>query len=50
MCHDSKSLVARAIKRQTTDRTPVGELCIDDALVAAFSGTSQIGFVHRRQV
>lgn len=50
MHHDSRSLVASTIKRQTTDRIPLGELCIDDALVAAFTGTSQVGFEQRRQV
>ncbi len=50
MRYDSKSLVADTIKRQTTNRIPVGELCIDDALVAAFTGTSPVGFVQRRQV
>ncbi len=47
---DSRSLVASTIKRQVTDRVPVGELCIDDALVAAFTGTSKIGFRQRRQM
>ena len=50
MRHDSKALVMRTIKRQATDRIPVGELCIDDAVVAAFTGTSQVGFRQRRQV
>ena len=47
---DSRSLVASTIRRLITDRVPVGELCIDDALVAAFTGTSQVGFPHHRQV
>jgi uroporphyrinogen decarboxylase len=47
---DSKSLVTSTIKRQVTDRIPVGELCIDDALVAAFTGTCPVGFMHQRQV
>lgn len=50
MRYDSKSLVRRTIKRQAADRIPVGELCIDDAVVAAFTGTSRVGFVQRRQV
>ena len=50
MRYDSKSLVRRTIERQAADRIPVGELCIDDALVAAFTGTSRVGFAHRRQV
>jgi len=50
MLLDSRSLVARTIRRQVTDRIPVGELCIDDALVAAFTGTSRVGFPHRRQI
>lgn len=50
MRQDSKALVMRNIKRQATDRIPVGELCIDDAVVAAFTGTSQVGFKQRRQV
>jgi uroporphyrinogen decarboxylase len=47
---DSKSLVASAIRRQISHRVPVGELCIDDALVAAFTGTCRVGFRQRRQV
>lgn len=47
---DSKSLVASTIRRQVTDRIPVGELCLDDTLVAAFTGTSRVGFLHRRQL
>jgi uroporphyrinogen decarboxylase len=50
MRYDSKSLVRRTIKRQAADRTPVGELCIDDALVTAFTGTFRVGFEQRRQV
>lgn len=50
MGHDSKSLVWRTIHRQAADRIPVGELCIDDAVVAAFTGSSRVGFEHRRQV
>lgn len=50
MRYDSKSLVRRTIKRQAVDRIPVGELCIDDAVVAAFTGTSRVGFAQRRQV
>jgi uroporphyrinogen decarboxylase len=50
MRYDSKSLVWRTIKRQDADRIPVGELCIDDAVVAAFTGTSRVGFAQRRQV
>jgi uroporphyrinogen decarboxylase len=50
MRHDSKSLVRRTIKRQAADRIPVGELCIDDAVVAAFTGISRVGFAQRRQV
>lgn len=50
MRYDSKSLVWRTIKRQAADHIPVGELCIDDAVVAAFTGTSRVGFVQRRQV
>jgi uroporphyrinogen decarboxylase len=47
---DSKLLVTSTIKRQVTNRIPVGELCIDDALVAAITGTSHVGFLQRRQV
>lgn len=50
MRYNSKSLVWRTIKRQATDRIPVGELCIDDGVVAAFTGTSPVGFAQRRQV
>ena len=50
MRYDSKSLVRRTINRQSADRIPVGELCIDDTVVAAFTGTSQVGFLQRRQV
>jgi len=50
MSSDSRPLVANTIRRQETDRIPVGELCIDDALVAAFTGTSETGFSQRRQV
>ncbi len=47
---DSKSLVRRTINRQAVDRIPIGELCIDDSLVAAFAETPQVGFEQRRQV
>jgi uroporphyrinogen decarboxylase len=50
MPYDSKSLVRRTIERQSTDRIPVGELCIEDAVVKAFTGISRIGFEQRRQV
>lgn len=50
MQRDSRSLVRRTIKRQAVGRIPVGELCIDDSLVAALSGTPQVGFRQRRQV
>jgi uroporphyrinogen decarboxylase len=50
MGYDSKSLVWRTIKRQAADRIPVGELCIDDAVVAAFTGSSRVGFAQRRQM
>jgi uroporphyrinogen decarboxylase len=50
MRHDPKSLVARTIRRQATDRVPVGELCIDDAVVTAFTGTCRVDFGQRRQV
>ena len=50
MHHDSKWLVRRTIQRQTADRIPAGELCIDDGVVAAFTRTSQVGFEQRRQV
>jgi uroporphyrinogen decarboxylase len=50
MRYDSKSLVRRTIERQAADRIPVGELCIDDALVAAFTGTARVGFGQRRQM
>jgi uroporphyrinogen decarboxylase len=50
MNYDSKSLVRRTIKRQAADRIPMGELCIDDAVVAAFTGSSRVGFEQRRQV
>jgi uroporphyrinogen decarboxylase len=50
MNYDSKSLVWRTIKRQAADRIPVGELCIDDAVVAAFTGSSRVSFEQRRQV
>lgn len=50
MHRDSKSLVRRTINRQAVDRIPIGELCIDDSLVAAFAGTPQVGFEQRRQV
>lgn len=47
---DSKSLVSGTIRGQVTDRIPVGELCIDDSLVADFTGPSRVGFPQRRQV
>lgn len=50
MPNDSKSLVWRTINRQAADRIPVGELCIDDAVVQAFTGISRVGFEQRRQV
>jgi uroporphyrinogen decarboxylase len=50
MNRDSKSLVRRTIKRQAVDRIPAGELCIDDAVVSAFTGTARVGFEQRRQV
>ncbi len=50
MQYDSKSLVWRTIKRRDVDRVPVGELCIDDAVVAAFTGASRVGLAQRRQV
>lgn len=50
MRYDSKSLVWRTIQRQAADRIPVGELCIDDAVVQAFTGSSRIDFELRRQV
>jgi uroporphyrinogen decarboxylase len=50
MGYDSKSLIKRTIKGQAADRIPVGELCIDDAVVAAFTGVSRVGFRQRRQM
>ncbi len=50
MTFDSKLLVGRTIKRQAADRIPVGELCIDDSLVANFTGSSRVGFTQRRQL
>lgn len=50
MRYDSKLRVTRTIRRQAADRIPVGELCIDDAVVAAFTETTQVGFRQRLQV
>ena len=50
MSRDSRSLVAAAIRRQPTDRVPAGELCIDDALVAAVTGSAEVGFAQRLQL
>lgn len=50
MRYDSKSLVWRTIERKAADRIPVGELCIDDAVVRAFTGSSRVGFEQRREV
>jgi len=47
---DSRSLVSGTIRGQVADRVPVGELCIDDTLVAAFTGTSRVSFRQHRQV
>ena len=50
MSRDSRSLVAAAIRRQPIDRVPAGELCIDDALVAAVTGSAEVGFAQRLQL
>ena len=50
MACDSKLVVKRTIQRQAAGRIPAGELCIDDALVAAFLGCSRVGFRQRRQL
>jgi uroporphyrinogen decarboxylase len=47
---DARSLVAAAIRRQPTERVPLGELCIDDALVTAFTGSVEVGFAQRLKV
>jgi uroporphyrinogen decarboxylase len=50
MPHDSKALVRRTIKRQAAHRVPLGELCLDDAVVSAFTGSDRVGFEQRFQV
>ncbi len=50
MPNDSRTLVRRTIDGRDAHRIPLGELCIDDGLVAAFTGASRVAFRHRREV
>lgn len=50
MNQSARSLVSAVIQRQATERIPAGELCIDDALVKAWTGTGAVGFAQRQQV
>lgn len=43
-----KDRVLRAIRHQPVDRVPMGELCIDDAVVGAFLGIEKPSHRHRQ--
>lgn len=45
----SRERVLRAVGRQPVDRPPMGELCIDDALVGRVLGRTEVGFSCRRE-